>query len=113
MAKQTIPDPLKRRHLIEEDVGAKRALAIAEAYLADDRPSEAIIFLEQAEASDRLAELREQAITAGDVFLLKASSAALGAVIDAETWVRVAKAAEGAGKALYAHEAHRQAGLQA
>jgi hypothetical protein len=109
VAKSKIPDPLKRRLLIEEKLDASRALAIGEAYLAEGRAAEAVAFLEQAEAEERLAELRDEALEAGDVFLLRATAGALGEEIEAETWERVAEIAEAAGKALYAREARRQA----
>ena len=109
MAKPTIPDPLKRRHLAEEDLDPARAVALADAYLADGRATEAIVFLEKAEASDRLAELREQAVAEGDLFLARAAAATAGEEIPAETWLRLAEAAEAAGKTRYAHEARRQA----
>jgi hypothetical protein len=107
--KAVIPDPLKRRHLVEEDLDPSRALTLAEAYLAEGRAAEAIVFLEQAEAEDRLAVVRDEAVEAGDVFLLRSAAAALGEEVAAETWERVAERAEAAGKALYAREARRQA----
>ena len=109
MARVAIPDPLKRRHLAEDELPAQKALALAEAYLAEDRATEAIVFLEKAEATDQLARLRDEAIEAGDLFLLRAASGALGEEIPAATWTRLADVAEAAGKTLYAHEARRQA----
>lgn len=109
MARPAIPDPLKRRLLVEEDLGPAKTLALAEAYLAEERAAEALVFLEQAEAHERLAELRDQAVEAGDVFMVRGAAAALGEEIERETWERVAAAAEAAGKERYAHEARRQA----
>jgi len=109
MAKPVIPDPLKRRHLIEEDLDPARARAIGEAYLAEGRAAEAVAFLEKAGATDALAELRSTALAEGDVFMARATSAALGEEIDAETWARLADAAEAAGKDLYARGARRLA----
>jgi len=109
MAKRAIPDPLKRRLLVEEDLDPAKALALADAYLAEARAAEAIVFLEKAGARERLAELRDAAVAAGDLFLLRATAAALGEEVDTDTWARVAEAADAAGKALYAHEARRQA----
>ena len=40
-----IPDPLKRRHLVEGDLDPAKALALAEAYLAEGRSQEAVAFL--------------------------------------------------------------------
>jgi len=109
MAKGAIPDPLKRRHLVEEDLDPARATALAEAYLAEGRVPEALVFLEKAGARDRLAELRDAAVASGDVFLLRATASALGEEVEADAWGRAAEAAEAAGKALYAREARRQA----
>jgi hypothetical protein len=109
VAKSAIPDPLKRRLLVEEDLGAAKALALAEAYLVEGRVAEAIAFLEKAGASERLAELRDAAVATGDVFLLRAAASALGEEVAPETWERAADAAEAGGKALYAREARRQA----
>jgi len=109
VARNSIPDPLKRRHLVEGDLDPARALALAEAYLAEHRTAEAIAFLEKAEARDRLAELRDRAVEEGDLFLLRATASALGEPVPAETWLRLAEAAVAAGKALYAQEARRQA----
>ena len=109
MAKSAIPDPLRRRLLVEEDLAPAKALALAEAYLAEDRVAEAIVFLEKGGASERLAELRDAAVASGDVFLLRTASSALGEEVEPETWMRAAEAAESQGKALYAREARRQA----
>jgi hypothetical protein len=111
MAKSMLPDPLKRRHLVEEDLSPARALAVAEAYLEAGRASEALVFLEKAEARDRLAALRDEAVEEGDVFLLRSVAAALGEDIVPEIWERVAAAAEAKGKERYAVEARRQAQL--
>ena len=109
MARNAIPDPLKRRHLVEDDLDPARALALAEAYLAEGRTTESVVFLEKAGAREQLGELRDRALEGGDLFLLRATAAALGEEIAAETWARLADAAEAAGKALYAQEARRQA----
>lgn len=109
MAKRGIPDPLKRRHWIEEDLTPSRALEVAEAYLAAGRAIEAIVFLQKAEASERMAELLEEAAQAGDAFLVRALAAALGEEVPVETWERVASAADAVGKERYAKEARRQA----
>ena len=45
MARTGIPDPLERRHLVEKDLPAAQALAIANAYLEKDRCLEALDFL--------------------------------------------------------------------
>jgi len=107
--RNAIPDPLKRRHLVEDELGPAWALALAEAYLAEGRTTESVAFLEKAEARERMAGLRDRAVEAGDLFLLRALAAALGEDVPAETWVRLAEAAEAAGKTLYAQEARRQA----
>ena len=109
MAKNAIPDPLKRRHLVEEALPAARALAVAEAYLDEGRGAEAIAFLEKAEAWERLEALRDEAVESGDLFLVRTAATALGEEPSAELWTRLAERAEAAGKERYAHEARRQA----
>lgn len=109
MAKSKIPDPLARRHLIERDLPAERALAIAEAYLAESREIEAIEFLAQAGATDRLAELRRSAISAGDAFLLRAVAKAMEEAPEPDEWRALAAAATAQGKDCHAVEAGRQA----
>jgi hypothetical protein len=109
MAKRKIPDPLRRRHLVEQPLDPSRALQIAEAYLEEDRAIEAVAFLLKAEARERLAALREQAVRDGDAFLLREISTALAEEFDAATWQALAEAARAAGKDRYAAEASRQA----
>lgn len=108
MANTKIPDPLTRRHLLEKDLG-KSALEIAEAYLEAGRKIEAIDFLVKAEAGDRLQALAEEAVEAGDTFMLQAISRATGEEMGQETWNRTAVAAKAAGLERYAKTAHRQA----
>jgi hypothetical protein len=110
MAKHGIPDPLKRRHVLETDLDATKALAIAEAYLAEGRNPEAVAFLAKADARDRLEALHGEAVAAGDVFLVREISAALGREVAASTWAAVAEGAAAAGKDQYAQEARRLAG---
>jgi sulfite reductase beta subunit-like hemoprotein len=104
-----IPDPMSRRYLIEREIAASEALAIAEAYLADERASEAIVFLAKAGASERLAGLATQAIEQGDAFLLREVARATGREPSAAQWLALADAAERAGRLLYAVTARRQA----
>ena len=107
-----IPDPLKRRHLVEQKLDAKQALDLADAYLGENLVAEALEFLSQAEADDRLRELRSAAIVAGDVFLVRDVSHRLREEPRADEWRALAEAAEAAGKALYAIEARRLADAQ-
>ena len=109
MARRRIPDALERRTLVEADLAPERALAIAEAYLDEGREVEAVAFLEKAGARDRLLELQRRAIEAGDAFLLQQVALALGAEPDRVAWDALARAAEAAGKELYAQEARRRA----
>ena len=110
MARGTIPDPMARRHLLDKSLDAKHAIALADAYLEQDRAVEAIAFLVKAAATDRLDELSERAIETGDVFLMKAILEAQGVEhCEPERWERLAEAAEGAGKMLYASLARRNA----
>lgn len=109
MARGSIPDPLKRRHELERQLDPARALRTAQAYLDAGRLQEAVAFLRKAEARERLEAIREKAIAAGDVFLLREVSAALGGSPNAAHWRAAAQAAAAAGKERYAEEASRQA----
>jgi hypothetical protein len=109
VARSTIPDPLARRHLLERALAPAQALAIGAAYLAEGRQVEAVEFLAKAGAAERLAELRREAVAAGDVFLLRMIAAADGTPASRAEWQAVAAAAEVAGKARYVTEAQRQA----
>ena len=110
MAKKKLPDPLRRRHLVEQELDSARALQIAEAYLEEGRTVEALAFLVKADALEQLDALREQAVAEGDAFLLREISVALAKEFSPATWRELARAAEAAGKERYAAEASRQAG---
>jgi hypothetical protein len=112
-AKSPIPDPLRRRHLLEEPLEPARALAVAEAYLAEERVWEAVDFLRKADARDRLAELRERAVATGDAFLLRQTSVALGEEPGPARWRALAEAARAAGRLVAARDAERQAQVAA
>ena len=112
MAQSRIPNPLERRHLVERELPPAQALKIAVAYLEEGRSVEALDFLRKAGASDRLAELRREAIQAGDAFLLRGVAAAAGEPATREEWLALAEAAVAAGKLRYADEARRQAQRQ-
>ena len=107
MAKAKIPDPIQRRHLIEQS-SPEQARAIADAYLAEDRCVEAIDFLKVAAANDRLAELQGRAISDGDAFLLRAVARALGVSPSRDDWQKLEVAARESGRERYAIEARRQ-----
>ena len=109
MAKTGIPNPLKRRHMIEQEMSASEALAVAEVYLEADRASEALVFLVKAEARDRMMILVEEAIVEGDAFLLKQLTDALEEDPGEAAWERATKAATAAGKDRYAEMARRHA----
>ena len=108
MARSNIPNPLERRHLLERDLPAAQALALAESYLELERPLEAVAFLVLAEADEKLAELVELAVEAGDAFLLKSLADVRRVQVDADAWSRLASAAEAAGKETYEALARRQ-----
>jgi hypothetical protein len=108
MAKSAVPGVLERRHLIETEIDEAKALEIAEAYLVDDRVEEALIFLEKAGATERLAELRVSAVAAGDVFLLRSAARLMGESPSRKEWLSVEAAATAAGHELYAADARRQ-----
>jgi hypothetical protein len=108
MARTHIPDPLERRHLVEKAMPAAQALAIGEAYLAQDRCLEALDFLRIAQATERLAELRARAIADGDAFLLRAVAGSQQTQPTREEWQRLGAAAASRGLDRYALEARRQ-----
>jgi hypothetical protein len=111
VANSKIPDPMNRRHLIEKEMDASSALAIAEAYLEEERCDEALVFFVKADAQERIAELREQALGSGDVFGLQSIVRVTEEEPTQAEWQRVAEAAEAAGKERYAAAARRQLGL--
>ncbi len=109
MADIKIPNPLERRHLVERELPAEQALGLAEAYLAEDRASEAVAFLVKAGASERLEQLAGGAVAAGDLFLLRAIAEGRGSEPSADEWRRLAVAARELGKDAYAEAAERLA----
>lgn len=109
MGKSSIPNPMVRRHLIEKDLDEPQCLAIADAYLADGRETEAVVFLVKAGADERLSALADQAVAAGDAFLLKAVADASERDMGAERWLELAAAAEAAGLLRYVTMARRHA----
>jgi hypothetical protein len=113
VASVTIPNPLERRHLLERELDAAQALRYAEAYMVEDRTIEAVDFFEKAGATDRLEELAEVAIAAGDTFLFKRAADALKIEPGVERWKRLAAAAEAAGFTAYAMTAQRHADIEA
>ncbi len=113
MARSLIPDALTRRHLLERELPAAQALRIAEAYLAQQRRLEAIDFLRAAQATERLAALRAEAIQQGDAFLLRSVAAASGSPPERDEWLRLEAAALAQAKERYAIEARRSAGASA
>ena len=107
MARTKLPDPLSRRHLVEGELTAQQALEIAEAYLAEGRRIEAVDFLRKANAGDRLAALRAEAIGDGDAFLLRRVAECMAVAPTREEWRALAEGAERNGKDRYAAEARR------
>jgi len=109
------PDPLARRLLLEGDLESTKALVIARVYLEDDREVEAVDFLAAAdpasndEAKQALHDLQKSAVEHGDVFLMRAASAALGEDPSAETWRVLAEAADNAGRPKDVESAERLA----
>jgi hypothetical protein len=110
-----LPDPLSRRHLLEGGLESAKALALARAYLEDGREIEAVDFLaavgpdSNSEAYEALSQLQAAALERGDVFLMRAASAALDEEPSAETWRAMAEAASGAGRLRDAETAERLA----
>ncbi len=109
MARSSLPGPLERRHLLERELDPAQSLRYAQLYLDHGQTVDAIALLAKASATDRLEALMEEAIEAGDAFLLQLASAALGADPGSERWGRLAAAAEGSGKVRYAEMARRRA----
>ena len=108
MARGKLPDPLRRRHLLEGEMSEEQALATALAYLAEGRSVDAVDFLGRAGAEEELAQLRAEAVAAGDLFLLRAVARAVGDSPSHEEWVAVTAAAEETGMERYARDARRQ-----
>jgi hypothetical protein len=113
LAPTKLPDPLSRRYLLERELDPAKALAYAEAYLEAGREIEAIEFLGRAGARERLEELQAAAIERGDVFLMKAVSAAVGREPSAEVWRELGEAAVRAGRERDAETAARLATVEA
>lgn len=112
MAKKgVLPDPLKRRHLLEDKLDPAKARAIADLYLEEGRTNEALAFLVKADARDRLEEMRDRAVEDGDPFLLRHTCEALREEPGAERWNATARAARAAGREAQASDAERQAHL--
>jgi len=109
VAKSQLPNALDRRHLVEREIAPAQALRIAEAYLEEGRTLEALDFLRMAGAAERLAELRREAIAAGDVFLFRSVAGSAGEPPTREEWSALADAALASGRRLYAEQALRQA----
>ena len=96
--------------MLEKPMDAKHAGLVADAYLEGDRTVDALAFLAKAGDSERLQDIANQAIEAGDAFLLKAVLDEQGAELhDPEPWTRLAEAAEASGKTQYATRARRMA----
>jgi hypothetical protein len=109
MAKTAIPNPLKRRHLIEQEIDSQQCLAIADAYQADGRHFEALQFLVKAGADDRIAALADEAVGSGDAFLLKQVADAQRSDPGPERWAQLAAVADDCGLERYAEMARRHA----
>ena len=109
MKQTVIPNSLKRRDFIEQEMSDAESLAFADAYMEDGRIQEGIVFLSKANATDRLEALAEQAVGEGDAFLLKEVGQVLGRDFSSDRWLKLAEAAEKAGKTIYSETARRQA----
>jgi hypothetical protein len=113
LAKTKIPDPLARRHLLESETDPAKAKALAQAYLEAGREIEAIDFLIRSGDEAALSALQEAAIERGDVFLMKAASAALDDEPSRERWLSLAEIAEANGRMRDAESARRLAAVDA
>jgi len=112
LAHSKLPDPLARRHLMEGGLDPEKARAYGDAYLEAGREVEAVDFYQMAEAKEPLEALQSQAIERGDVFLMRAASAALGDDPSAATWLQLAEAAAAAGREKDAESAQRLASVK-
>ncbi|MCG8589896.1 MAG: hypothetical protein MJE66_11460 [Proteobacteria bacterium] len=108
MARNRLPDAIKRRHLLERELTASDARQTADAYLEAGRAVEALPFLHMAGAEDELRRLVEEAIAAGDAFLLRSVATVAGWQPTVEQWRALAQEAEAAGKERYAETALAQ-----
>jgi hypothetical protein len=109
MAKATIPNPLKRRLQIEQNLDEGQCLAIADAYEAEGRVFESLQFLVKAGAKERLRAVGAAAVGEGDAFLLRQVVELLGEDPGAERWRALAEAADAKGLERYAEMARRHA----
>jgi len=115
LAKPKLPDALSRRHLLDGDLDANKALELAQAYLEEGREVEAIDFLAAADpassdaARETLAGLRDKALEGGDVFLMRIVCGALDEEPSGEAWQALADAATRSGRLQDAETAHRLA----
>jgi hypothetical protein len=110
-----LPDPLSRRHLLEGGLDESKAASLAKAYMDEGREVEAIDFLSAANpgsnpaAREALVALRDTALERGDVFLMRAVSAALDEEPSGEVWHALAEAATRGGRVQDAETAQRLA----
>ncbi|MEN8183486.1 MAG: hypothetical protein ABFS46_13230 [Myxococcota bacterium] len=109
MARTVLPDALTRREWVEQPSKGDRDARVAEAYLADGRRAESLVFLARSGGRELLRELAGQAVQEGDAFLLREACRALGEEPSREQWTLLAEAAVREGKESYAVEARRQA----
>ena len=110
--KVQVPNPLQRRHLLEQKLAPERAVGIAAAYAEAEQWVDAIAFYAKAEAFDELGKIAERAVEQGDEFLFSAAMGALAQEANQEQWEKLARAAEGLGKMRYAENARRVAGRE-
>jgi len=94
---------------MEGGLDAQKARAYGDAYLAAGREVEAVDFLGMADAKDALIALQATAVERGDVFLMRAASAALGDEPSSTIWTQLAEAALAAGRERDAETAQRLA----
>ena len=111
MATKKFPDPLSRRHLLEGEMDAAKAGALAKEYLEAGREIEAIEFFAKAADRDALSALQAVAVERGDVFLMKAASVGLGEEPSKDRWQELARAASEAGRDRDAESALRLAAV--
>ncbi|MBW1982600.1 MAG: hypothetical protein JRJ12_15420 [Deltaproteobacteria bacterium] len=112
MARKKLLSCLKKRDLLNSDKADPSQLrAMGEAYLQQDRISDAIDFFEKAHYTEGLSELKQRCIQEGDFFLFKRLSQILSFSPDTQEWEILGDNALKQGKLLFARAAYEAAGL--
>ena len=110
MAGKKLLSCLKKRDLLNSDkLDGSRLAALGEAYLQENRLSDAIDFFAKAEHLEGLNSLKDRCISEGDFFLFNRLIKILGESPASEGWTRLGDSAVAHGKLHFARSAYRQA----